>query len=76
MAQYGIRRGTVSPPIIIDDTNPPPTIVYSDAQNNLVDQITKKLVSWIQAGLVPPPPSQALSVMYLIIPPSETTPET
>jgi hypothetical protein len=76
MAQYGVRRGSVSSPIVIDDPNPPSTIVFYDTQNNLVDQITKKLISWIQAGLVPPPPSQALNQMYLIIPPSETTPET
>jgi hypothetical protein len=57
MAQYGVRRGRVATPVIIDDTNPPSTIVYTDTHNNLVDQITKQLIGWIQAGLVPPPPS-------------------
>jgi hypothetical protein len=76
MAQYGVRRGSVAKPVIIDDTNPPATIVYTNTNNQLVDQITQKLIGWIQLGLVPPPPSAALNQMYLIIPPSETTPET
>src|ERR1022692_4944690 len=76
MAQYGVRRGSVAKPVVIDDTNPPATIVYTNTSNQLVDQITQKLVGWIQQGLVPPPPSSALNQMYLIIPPSETTPET
>jgi hypothetical protein len=77
MAQYGVRRGSVAPTVIIDDTNPPATIVYNDTKNTLVDQITKKLSSWIQAGLAPAPPSSSdVNQMYLIIPPSETTPQT
>ena len=77
MAQYGIRRGSVVTPVIIDDTNPPATIVYTDTNNRLVDQITQKLISWIKAGQVPAPPSSLdINWMYLIIPPSETTPET
>jgi hypothetical protein len=75
MAQYGVRRGTVNRPIIIDDANPPATIVYTDTNGNLVDEITHKLVSWIEAKQIPPPPANNLNQMYLIIPPSETTPE-
>jgi predicted RNase H-like nuclease len=75
MAQYGVRRGSVGNTVIIDDTNPPSTIVYTNTSNQLVDQITQKLIGWVKAGLVPAPPSTALDVMYLIIPPSETTPE-
>ena len=75
MAQYGVRRGSVEKTVIIDDTNPPSTIVYRNSSNQLVDQITQKLIGWVNAGLVPAPPSTALNVMYLIIPPSETTPE-
>lgn len=76
LAQYGIRRGSMVAPIIIDDTSPPATITYTDSNNQLVDQITKKLISWIDAGLVPPPPSNSdINQMYLIIPPSETTPQ-
>jgi hypothetical protein len=77
MAQYGVQRGSVATPVIIDDTNPPATIVYNDTSNNLVDQITKKLISWIQAGTVPAPPSNSdINQLYLIIPPSQTTPQT
>jgi len=76
MAQYGIRRGSVVTPVIIDDQNPPATIVYTDAHDNLVDQITKQLITWIKDGLVPPPLSDSdINTVYLIIPPSETDPE-
>jgi hypothetical protein len=76
MAQYGIRRGSVVTPVIIDDQNPPATIVYTDSRDNLVDQITKQLITWIKDGLVPPPLCDSdINTMYLIIPPSETTPE-
>jgi hypothetical protein len=77
MAQYGVSRATMAPPVIIDDNSPPAKIVYYDANNKLVDDITKRLIHWIGAGLVPPPPSRAdINQLYLIIPPSETTPET
>ena len=76
MAQYGVRRGRLQSPVVIDDTNPPSTIVYSDQNNNLVDQITQKLISWISSELIPPPPPSNLDQMYLIIPPTQTTPET
>lgn len=76
MAQYGIRRGSVVTPVIIDDQNPPTTIAYTDSHDNFVDQITKQLITWIKDGLVPPPRSDSdINTMYLIIPPSETTPE-
>jgi len=45
MAQYGIRRGSVLTPVIIDDGNPPATIVYTDSHDNFVDQITKQLIT-------------------------------
>lgn len=76
MAQYGVRRGSVAAPIIIDDPNPPKTLVYADTNNNLVDQVTQKLIGWINAKQVPPPPSNNLNQMYLILPPPETTFET
>jgi hypothetical protein len=76
LAQYGIRRGTLAAPVVIDDTNPPATIVYTNTSNQLVDQITQKLIGWIKAGQVPAPPSSLdINWMYMIIPPSETTPE-
>ncbi len=75
--QYGVRRGRVATPVIIDDTNPPKAVVYRNQQNQLQDDITKKLISWIQAGKVPPlPPPPGIDQFYLIIPPSETTPQT
>ena len=75
--QYGVRRGRVTTPVIIDDTNPPKAVVYRNQQNQLQDDITKKLISWIQAGKVPPlPPPPGIDQFYLIIPPSETTPQT
>ena len=58
MAQYGVRRGSVATPIIIDDPNPPATIVYTDKNNNFVDEITHKLISWVNAKQVPAPPSR------------------
>jgi hypothetical protein len=76
MAQYGVRRGSVAPAIIIDDKNPPSTIVYRDRNNYLIDQITRKLVSWIDAGIVPPPSiTSDINQLYILIPPSETTPQ-
>jgi hypothetical protein len=77
LAQYGIRRGSTAKAVIIDDTNPPATVTYYDRNNELQDDITKALIGWIKAGLVPAPPSNLdINWMYLIIPPSETTPQT
>ena len=77
LAQYGVRRGSVVTPIIIDDQHPPSTITYYDTNNHLVDQITTQLIAWIHAGLVPAPPSNSdINQVYLIIPPPETTPQT
>jgi hypothetical protein len=77
MVQYGVRRGTVHEAIVIDDENPPKTVVYYDANNNLQDDITKKLVKWIAAGLVPAPQSKTdINTLYLILPPPESTFET
>jgi|SRR5271166_103577 len=77
LAQYGIHRGSMQTPTIIDDQNPPAKTLYYDTNNNLQDDITKKLVQWINAGLVPPPQSaNDINNLYLIFPPPETTPET
>jgi hypothetical protein len=74
MAQYGVRRGSVRTPIVIDDQNPPKTIVYTDSNDKLQDDITQRLIKWINAGLVPPPPSPAdTNQLYMIIPPIEST---
>jgi hypothetical protein len=75
MAQYGVRRGSVALPVVIDDTNPPATIVWTDQHGNLVDQVTQKLISWIKAGYVHAPPANNLNQLYLIIPPTQTTPQ-
>jgi hypothetical protein len=73
MAQYGVHRGSVHEPIVIDDQNPPKSIVYYDANNKLQDDITKALIRWIAAGLVPPPTSPTdIKQLYLIIPPPES----
>ena len=41
-------------PVIIDDQNPPKAVVLSNQQNQLQDDITKKLITWIrQAGCRP-----------------------
>jgi hypothetical protein len=72
MAQYGVQRGFVLEPIVIDE-NPPKTIVYFDANKNLQDDITKALIKWIAAGSVPPPSSPTdINRLYLIIPPPES----
>jgi hypothetical protein len=78
VAQYGVRRGRVANPVVIDDTNPPATVVYYNSNNQLQDDITKKLISWIDAGHVPPLPLAAgdINQLYFIFPPSQTTPET
>jgi hypothetical protein len=75
LAQYGIQRGSVTP-VIIDDQNPPATIIYTDSNNQFTDEITKRLINWINAGIVPPPTSpNDINQLYLIFPPPETTPE-
>ena len=68
MVQYGIERGSVHAPIVINDANPPATIVYYDSNNNLQDDITKNLQAWITVGVVPPPSQPYLDQLYLIIP--------
>jgi hypothetical protein len=76
LAQYGIHRGSILAPIIIDDQNPPATITYTDRNNVLIDEITKQLVAWIHAGTVPAPPSaNDINQFYMILPPPETTPQ-
>jgi hypothetical protein len=77
LAQYGIQRGTMLAPVIIDDQNPPMTITYRDTNNQLKDEITQRLVGWINDGTVPPPPSPTdIDQLYIIFPPSETAPRT
>lgn len=77
LAQYGIHRGSMLPPIIIDDLNPPATLVYVDSSNQLKDEITKQLIAWIAAGTVPSPPSpDDINQFYIILPPPQTTPQT
>jgi hypothetical protein len=77
LAQYGIHRGTLLDPIKIDDQHPPKTITYKDSNKQLKDEITKHLISWINAGIVPPLPSPIdINQLYLILPPPETTFET
>ncbi|HEX6798056.1 MAG TPA: hypothetical protein VF116_10130 [Ktedonobacterales bacterium] len=73
LAQYGVRRGTVNAPIVIDDLHPPNTLVWTDANNNFVDEITPHLMSWIDAGVVPPVAQGDVNQLYLIIPPPVTT---
>lgn len=75
LAQYGVGRGQVDEPIIIDDQNPPSTITYTDSNNQLKDEITKRLINWIDLGIVPSHPSNNdINQFYLIIPPSQTAP--
>jgi hypothetical protein len=77
LAQYGVARGQMIDAIIIDDNNPPQKLVYFDTSNKLVDEITKKLISWILAKQVPAPTSDNdINLMYMIIPPPQTTPQT
>src|SRR5260370_17430512 len=74
MAQYGVQRGTMLEPIIIDDSNPPSTLTYTDASGALVDEITKQLLKWIRIDkIVPAPPSDNdINRIYFIIPPRQT----
>lgn len=79
LAQYGVGPVSLLSPAKIDDQNPPATITYRDSNDNLVDEITPKLVGWINAGLVPAPPSPSdINQLYLILPPPwpKTTPQT
>jgi hypothetical protein len=74
LAQYGVYGATMVSPIIINDTNPPASITYTDSKGALVDDITKKLISWIQAGTVPAPKSLSdPNTLYMILPPTEST---
>jgi hypothetical protein len=69
LAQYGVQRGSVAAPIIIDDKDPPATIAYKDAKGVLVDAITKRLKKWIDDAIVPAPPTaDDLNQFYIIIP--------
>jgi hypothetical protein len=74
LAQYGVRRGSMIDPILIDDTNPPPTITYTDAKGVLVDEITAKLIQWIETDKVVPAPASPDDVnqFYIIVPPLQT----
>jgi hypothetical protein len=77
LAQYGVQRGSVTNSTIVDDKNPPATLVYKDMNKNLQDDITKKIINWINAGILPSPPSPTdINQLYLMFPPPETTPET
>jgi len=74
LVQYGVYDAKMHSPIVINDTNPPTSITYTDSKGNLVDDITKKLISWIKAGTVPAPPSPTdNNTLYMILPPTETT---
>jgi len=76
LAQYGIARGKVHTPIIIDDQNPPSKIIYRDSDNNLKDEITKRLIKWINDEIVPAPPSpNDINQFYFIIPPTAMVPQ-
>jgi hypothetical protein len=70
LAQYGIERGTMLEPIVIDDPNPPATITYTDSSGRLVDEITQQLIKWIKVELSVPPPLSAddINTLYVIIP--------
>jgi len=73
MAQYGVRRGTVNPAIVIADPNPPSLWTWTDPNKKLVDQMTQQLIAWINAGTVPAPPSPTdVNQLYLFFPPPET----
>lgn len=77
LAQYGVQRCSLVAPSFIDDSSPPKTITYKDTNNKLVDEITGKLIGWINLKLVPPPPSASdNNQLYYIFPPPETTPQT
>jgi len=74
LAQYGIQRGSVTPPVVIDDSNPPATLTYTDSKGQLVDEITKQLIKWIKEDrIVPAPPSDDdVNQLYIIVPPLQT----
>jgi hypothetical protein len=77
LAQYGVQRGSIHSPIVIDDVSPPATIIYYDSKAKLKDEITKQLIKWITAGTVPSPASATdINQLYLILPPPGTTPQT
>jgi hypothetical protein len=74
LAQYGVQRGSMAKPIIIDDIGAPATLTYTDTNDTLVDQVTQKLISWIDVLAVPPPPSPTdVNHLYVILPPTHTT---
>jgi hypothetical protein len=76
-AQYGIQRGSVLGASVVDDSSPPNTITYKDANNNLQDDITPKISQWIGNNLVPAPSSSNdTNRLYFLFPPPETTVQT
>lgn len=74
LIQYGVGQATLATPVFIDDANPPATLVYTDDTGALVDDITKKLVQWIDVDhLVPAPSSNDdVNTVYLIVPSIKT----
>ena len=74
LVQYGVGQATLDAPVFVDDANPPATLVYTDDTGTLVDDITKKLVQWINVDRVAPPPSSNddVDTVYLIIPSTKT----
>jgi hypothetical protein len=40
LAQYGVQRGSVTAPVVIDDNIPPATVTWRDTNNKLKDDIT------------------------------------
>jgi hypothetical protein len=74
LVQYGIQRGAVIEPIIIDDNTPPVKMTYTNSKGQLVDEITKQLIKWIkEEKIVPAPQSDDdTNQFYLIVPPLQT----
>jgi hypothetical protein len=74
LAQYGIHRGTVRAPALVDDQAPPRTLTYIDRNNKMTDEVTAQLKTWITQGIVPAPPTpNDINQFYMIFPPSQTT---
>jgi hypothetical protein len=74
LAQYGVSKATLHATIVIDEPNAPKKITYQNAAAPATDDITPRLVEWINAGTVPAPTSSTdNNTLYLILPPTETT---
>jgi hypothetical protein len=64
LVEYGVSRGTVlTPPVIIDDPEPPSVTI---------DDVVSKLTQWILDGKLPTPAPDERSLLFMMLMPTNT----